>query len=116
MHYRISLLNIVPFLIAVCSVKSAFKHRVEPKCPESSKECVFHLHVSYIMSMVSYNWTIDEGNPIEFKNGTFYGKLSDGMGSGAHYCEEKKMTYEGKGMLTTTLFNTDYTQSKFIRV
>ncbi|XP_056008379.1 uncharacterized protein LOC125665694 [Ostrea edulis] len=94
MHYRISLLNIVPFLIAVCSVESAFKHRVEPKCPESSKECVFHLHVSYIMSMVSYNWTIDEGNPVEFKNGTFYGKLSDGMGSGAHYCEEKKITYE----------------------
>jgi hypothetical protein len=79
-------------------VDAAFKHTVEPKCPESEERCVFDLRVGYIISMVAYNWTTNEGSPVEFKNGTFYRKLSDGMGSAGHVCEEKAMTYEGKSI------------------
>ncbi|XP_061193997.1 uncharacterized protein LOC133202238 [Saccostrea echinata] len=46
------------------------------------------------MTMVAYNWTIDEGNPVFLRNGTFMKKTSDAEHGVAHLCEEKPVTSE----------------------
>ncbi|XP_062606613.1 uncharacterized protein LOC134268376 [Saccostrea cucullata] len=89
-------------LLIICCVESAFKQDVTPSCPESAEECTFNFRVNYIMTMVSYNWTIDEGNPVFLRNGTFMKKTSDAEHGVAHFCEELPVTSEEMEEVVTT--------------
>ena len=63
------------------TVYTGFNHEVKPTCASPEEECSVDLHVSYIMSMVTYNWTTSQGYPVYYSNGSFYRKLSTTSGS-----------------------------------
>ncbi|XP_078320451.1 uncharacterized protein LOC144621367 [Crassostrea virginica] len=63
------------------TVYTGFNHEVKPTCASPDEECSVDLHVSYIMSMVTYNWTTSQGYPVYYRNGSFFRKLSTTSGS-----------------------------------
>ncbi|XP_022309214.2 uncharacterized protein LOC111114966 [Crassostrea virginica] len=81
------LLRIVILVMGIVRVELAFTHEVKPTCLKSSEECTIDLRINYIMSMVYYNWTTDDGMPVFSRNGTFYKKTAPRVGSVNHYCE-----------------------------
>ena len=89
------LLRIVILVMGIVRVELAFTHEVKPTCLKSSEECTFDLRINYIMSMVYYNWTTDDGMPVFSRNGTFYKKTAPRVGSVNHYCEVNPLLESG---------------------
>ena len=92
---NIFLLRIVILVMGIVRVELAFTHEVKPTCLKSSEECTFDLRINYIMSMVYYNWTTDDGMPVFSRNGTFYKKTAPRVGSVNHYCEVNPLLESG---------------------
>ena len=70
------------------TVYTGFNHEVKPTCASPEEECSVDLHVSYIMSMVTYNWTTSQGYPVYYRNGSFFRKLSSASGSSSNRTAE----------------------------
>lgn len=85
------------FLLTCCMlrVKAAFTYEVTPSCKASDEECSFDFHVNYIMSMVAYNWTLFQGFPVYFKNGTMYKNNESPFGNQRHSFEETTLSEKG---------------------
>ena len=74
---NVSLFSFVLILLSQYkTVYTGFNHEVKPTCASPEEECSVDLHVSYIMSMVTYNWTTSQGYPVYYRNGSFYRKLT----------------------------------------
>lgn len=85
------------FLLTCCMlrVKAAFTYEVTPSCKASDEECSFDFHVNYIMSMVAYNWTLFQGFPVYFKNGTMYKNNESPFENQRHSFEETTLSEKG---------------------
>ncbi|XP_060073312.1 uncharacterized protein LOC132553117 [Ylistrum balloti] len=52
-----------------------FNHEVTPSCGENEKLCEFHWLINYTETMVWYHDYDDDGNPIVYRNDSFYKRL-----------------------------------------
>ncbi|XP_033744232.1 uncharacterized protein LOC117330123 [Pecten maximus] len=73
-----------------------FDHDVTPSCGENETICEFHWLINYTETMVIFHDYDDDGNPIIYRNGSFYKRLDCDLYEQATY-EDLMYTLTGDG-------------------